>query len=870
MFRRRKPEDFQAELDAHLALEAEELSAEGLSQEDARAASRRALGNRTSAEERFFETRSWMFGQHLLRDLRFAIRVFRKEPKFSVLVVLGLALGIAVSTALFAFVDASAHGQGSGYRPPDEVPQPETYVSINRNGDFGEFPAPEFRRLQEHSASIAELTAESEPSSLVLGTPTASAEAEEAMARFESANFLTIRGFHPALGRTFSEDETRAPLAVLSHSFWQRRFGGDPSVVGQTILLNNHPVTIIGVAPPRFHAADTADLFLPIDLDGLLPSNPAFMLNARLRPGTRLPQLQAEIQALTASFEEANPAASSARDAPPGATVPKISVFLGDAPPEAARQKAEIVFALDLAIAMILLIACSNLASLLLARASVRRRELGVRLSLGASRARLVSQFLTESLLLSICGGLLGILLSTWLSKWLVGSFPGLYFHINDAVLLYGLLLALVTGVSFGLGPALAVTKTNLADALHSGGAAGTEASTLKVGSRRNLLVVIPVALSLMLLIGAAVLVRGIQTHGFLDASFDMSRVIGVSFRLKDQGYDDARAQRFREQMLERFSALPGVASVALTDDAPFFPGTCQVAAPAPVPGSFPICHRVSPEIFQTIGLRILRGRPFSSADRAGAAPVAIVSQRLADQFFAGKDPLGQSLQTVTGTIFTVVGIAENITHGAGPIPGFPAAYIPITQDPASSTISSRAISRMEIVVRATANSSSILAELHQAVRAADPTLWVGIQTVEDSLSRIFNGAHTTILVLGILGVLVLLMAAAGIYALLAYSVSRRTREIGIRMALGARHREILTLVMRRTLILIAWGIGCGLLGALALGRILTALVLKTPPPDVLTCIGVALALAAASLLASFLPARKALRVNPVEALRSE
>jgi macrolide transport system ATP-binding/permease protein len=900
MWWRRKPEDFQAELDAHLALEADELRAEGAS--DADVAARRALGNRTSVEERFFESGRWMFGQHLLRDLRFATRVLRKEPKFSVLTILGLALGIAVSTALFTFA-SSVQDRGTGIRVQDQVRDPATYISIDRSEAtfLADYSYSEYRSFQDHLTpgmerrvrsivTVDQITADSEPYGLVLSGPvlsntalgTPSSEAEQVLVRFESANFLAVRGFHAELGRAFSEEEERigAPVALLSRQLWQQRFGEDPGVLGQTILLNNHPATVIGVADARFHAADSHAVFLPLGMRTALindgdwlhdPQKHWLMINARLRPGIALPQAQAAIQSLGRSFDETDPASDP--------NLKRNIAYQGVLAPRMRRERDEIILGVDLGVSMILLIACSNLASLLLARAAVRRRELGVRLSLGASRARLVCQLLAESLLLSTLGGLLGILFSTWLSQWLLSFFPAqsLTFQTPDhSVLLYGLLLSLVTGFSFGLGPALAATKTNLAQALHAEGMASLNVDSLYTGwSRRNLLVILPLAGSLMLLIGSALSAGGAASVSNVTTSFDASHVIGLTFRLKDQGYDDSKAAQFRQDLRDRVSTLPGVASAALTDSSPLFGGSCQIQNPPPLPNAYPACHRVSSEFFETLGLRILRGRPFLPSDRAGAPPVAVVSQSFAEKYFpaepASENILGQRIQSASGTFFDIVGVAADLTErGVGPMPVFPTVYIPSGQEKNTSPAQPAGLARTDILVRAKGDPAPVIAELRQAVRAADPSLWVSIQTIPEYFERMLGPARSTAFILSSLGALVLLMASVGIYALLAYSVSQRTREIGIRMALGARNREILALVMRRTIVLIAWGIALGLAGALALGKILASLVLKTKPPDTLTCIEVAALLAAVSLLASYLPARKALRVNPVEALRCE
>lgn len=385
--------------------------------------------------------------------------------------------------------------------------------------------------------------------------------------------------------------------------------------------------------------------------------------------------------------------------------------------------------------------------------------------------------------------------------------------------------------------------------------------------SRRNLLVVVPLALSLMLLIGSAILIRASQSATAVSLSFDPSRVIGLSFRLGSQGYDDAKVKQFQEDLRDRVATVPGVAASAFTDTFFMFGGTCNVQG---VQGA--ICHAVSPGFFETTGLSVLQGRPFLPSDRAGSSPVAIVNREFVRRNGPEGNPVGRRIQTTEGPV-EVVGVANDLSYAqhVGVFVPLPTVYLPLDQSkPLSQSVSGPRLFDMQFLVRVNGNSAAIKKELREAVRAADPALWTRAQTVQEYLDQITGNGRPVIWMVAGLAALVLLMAAVGIYALLAYSVSRRTREIGIRMALGACDSEILMLVMRRTLVLIGWGIACGLAGALALGRILAAVVLKTEPPDVLTCVVVALTLTAASLLASFIPARKALRVNPVEALRSE
>ncbi|HUP03334.1 MAG TPA: ABC transporter permease, partial [Bryobacteraceae bacterium] len=689
MWRKRKPEDFQAELDAHLQLEADELRADGAPDPDL--AARRALGNRTSAEERFYEGSRWMFGQHLLRDLRFALRVLSKEPKFSILTILGLALGIGVSTAIFGLVNSAKVPHGSGFRSADPARDPSTYVSIDRSSDYpATFSYPEYRYFQDHATAVSDITAESDAASLILGPISKAADGEEVVARFESANFLSVRGFQPALGRSFSpdEDKTAAPVALLSYSFWQTHLGSDPAIVGKNAVVNDHPVTTIGVTDPRFHASDSAELFLPLGLQPLLldqsgigSDGTTLMLNGRLRPGVSIAQAEAEAEAdlLATAFDRASPAKESTGKAPPRMINPAPIVYRGSISPKMQRQNAELMLAVGLAVGMILFIACSNLASLLLARSTVRRRELGVRLSLGASRSRLIGQLLTESLLLSITGGVLGIVLANWLGRGMLLALPsasGISFQLDGRVLGFALLLSLLTGFSFGLGPALAATKMDLARALHSSGLHGELDTAAKIGwSRRNLLVVVPLALSLMLLIGSALLIRAAQSTAAVSLSFDPSRIIGLSFRLSSQGYDEAKAKQFELDLRDRVATIPGVASSAITDMFFMFGGTCNAQ------DVYGACHFVSPSFFETIGVSILRGRGFLPSDHAGSPPVAIVNREFVRRNWPDRDPVGQQIQTGQGSV-EVVGVANDLAYAqhVGIFPPSPTVYLPLDQ----------------------------------------------------------------------------------------------------------------------------------------------------------------------------------------------
>jgi predicted permease len=699
------------------------------------------------------------------------------------------------------------------------------------------------------------------------------------------------------MGRTFSaveEQEAGMIVAMLSYRSWQRRFGADPAMLGRTITLNAHPLTIVGVADARFGQGDPSDFYLPLGAQPLLlgtgdwlhdPSETWLMLDARLRPGVQLRRAAAELDVLSAAARQRRPPIAG-ESGGPGAMI----LTPGGDNPIKARTLRTIVITVMIAVSMILLIACSNLANLLLARAVVRQREIGVRLSLGASRARLIAQLLTESMLLALAGGALGLVFSHWLANALMAmsSAPGFDFElkIEPAVMLYAIALSAATGLSFGLAPALAATRTNLAQAMHSEGLPLAALSkSRRVWSARNALVIMPLAVSLMLLLGAGIAVRRAQGSYLKGPQFDASRLIAASFRLNMQGYDQARTLQFQEDFRQRIASMPGVTSVALATAMPlsntvgWLPLAVEgkeSAAPEQVPHAD--YNVISPGYFQTVGAPIVRGREFTAADREGGSPVVMVNQDFRRSYWPDEPDeaaIGKRirLKSGAGPYFQVVGVAPDL-QDADSRANFvrPMAYIPSAQ-------STLFLSGMKIdppayqasfLARTAGDPAPVKNLIRQQAHAIDASLRATIETVQESLDGRLGPLRTILMLLSALGGLALLMASVGIYAILAFAVSQRTREVGIRAALGARRSEIVTLLMRRTVVLIAWGIGLGLAGAIVLTRIFARMMTQVGELDAATCIAVSAFLAAVALLASYLPARKALRIDPAQALRCE
>jgi predicted permease len=884
--RKRNQSDFQAEIEAHVQLEADQFQAAGMNRAEAEAAARRAFGNRARAEERFYESGRWLWLDHLARDLRFAVRLLAKDRVFSVLAILGLALGIGINTAIFTSIDTTVHANQA------QAQDPKSYVGITEIAD-GHFPEDysylEYSYFRDRATTLRMVSAES-GRNLFLLIPPSGGEAQVAQGRFESASFLAAMGLKPAIGRTFTaaeEQDGATPVAMLNYRSWQRRFGGDPAVLGRTIRLNAHPLTIIGVADARFGQGDASDFYLPLGAQPLLVGGGNWLrddaerwlrLGARLRPGVPIERATAELQLLAGALQLASDENS----------VPvEITLTPGGVNPFKSKWLLALVFTVVIAVSMILLIACSNLANLLLARAAVRQREIGVRLSLGAGRGRLIAQLLTESMVLAFCGGALGLVFSHWLPNVLAAaaSVPGLELDlkITPAEMLYAIGLSVAAGLSFGLAPALAATRTNLAQAMHGEGLPAAALSrSRRIWSARNVLVIAPLAASLMLLLGAGIALRRAQLDYAKGPEYEASRLVSASFQLNMQGYDQTRTLEFQEEFRQRISTMPGVTSVALATTMPpsigigWLPLSLE-GKPAAWPGDVPHAgyNVISAGYFQTLGARIVRGREFTPADRESSAPVVMVNQDFARRSWPEDDAVGKGirLKSKEGGYFQVVGVAPDLQDANSPDNRVvPMVYIPYPQSAVffSGMKTDAPPYQVSFLARTAGDPAAVKNLIRQQAHAADASLHTTVQTARESLDERLVPLRIISVLLSGLGGLALLMAAIGIYAILACTVSQRTREIGIRVALGARRGEIIAQLMRRMAVLIAWGIGLGLGGAIVLTRVFARFPFKLGELDGTTCLAVSAFLAAVALLASYLPARKALRVDPVQALRCE
>lgn len=801
-----------------------------------------------------------------LQDLRYASRALLKHRNFTVAALLTLALGIGINTGIFTLLYSVA------FRPLP-VKDPDSVVSVFQNFE-GEFSRqvegnvellsyPEYLNYRDRVNGFSGLLASAD-TGLFLGSD----NVERINGLLVTDNYFSLLGGTSALGRTFFDKECQAPLqcpfAVISHDFWQQRFGSDQNVIGSSLTLNRQNFTIIGVAARDFRGAEISvpDVWIPVTMEPAvkpdskllpLPNCSWLTVFGRLKDGVSVPQVQAEMQLVAAQMDHEYPGRRSVVNVMPGS-------YLNS--PEARSKGTPIAILVIAAVALVLLIACANVSNLMLARAAARRKEIAVRLALGASRWRLIRLLLTESLLLAILGGVAGLLLAFWLPPIVLSALPesGLDINLNPntTVFAYAFLVSLITGVIFGLAPAIESTKSNLIVALRTTGSR----PRVTRSHLRNLLVIGQVAVSLVLLIGAGLLVRGLQQAQSADLGFDQKNLLVLSLDRATQDQAEARQATLYTQLSERLKVLPGVESVSLAGVVPFAgvrEAAIEIEGHEATTGSALSVNTniVSPEYFRTLGIPIQRGRPFSEADALSQS--AVISQAMANRFWPGADPIGKRFKETGGTSYEIIGVAADISSKrVGQLDG-PLFY---------TLASPRELTGLSFVLRTNGNQAA--SALKELGRSLDRDAVVTVEPLEENVRRMLEPERMGAWFAATVSLLALLIAATGVYGMLSYHVAERISEIGIRMALGAQKRNVLMLIVGDGMKLAGIGTVIGIVTAIALTKVMNTLVFGVVSTDAATFAVVSIGALAVAFFACYIPAHRATKVDPLVTLRNE
>ena len=868
MFRcKRKDGDFHYEIESHIQLETERLREQGLSEEDARAAARRAFGNVTQAQERFYESCRWLWWDHLWQDIRFGLRMLRKSPGFTAVAVLTLALGIGANTAIFSLIDQAV----LRWLP---IKSPEQLFELRPD-----FLIPEYEKMAARTQSFSEVSA-SDIGPMIIGID---GVPEYIWGKFVSGSYYSMTGIRAILGRgiTPHDDQPASPLVcVLSQDYWKTRFGSSRAVLGKTITLKRIPFVIVGVAP-EFDRGAAVALMVPMTthLQLAMKDNDTVDMIGRLKPGLSEKQASAE---LTLVYRQILAAAAGSKPTPAEQrriqeeTVQLIPAGRGGL----HRFSIELRIAAA-AVGMVLLIACINVGNLLLARGTTRQREIALRLAIGAGRKRIIRQLLTESILLALLGGFLGLLLAWWGGQLLSSLISGNTTPVSPdpRVLGFTAALSLVTGIGFGLLPAMRATRTNLTPALKASGS-GFGGSLLGAGGMRwgigKGLVISQIGLCLTLLLGAGLLMQSLVKLSKVDVGFDREKVLLMGVGPTMVGYDVPHENSLYWQLLDRLNALHGVQTASLSR-LQLFSGYWGRSVWIPGQATDTTeeirvsCNTVAPRFFATMGIPLLLGRDFTPADSATAPKVVIISESMAQHYFRGENPIGKHFQfTDENTVnVEVVGVVKDILtkfrQEEDTRRSARAAYIPFTQAP--PTLTGQAV----VEVRPAENPSAVAAAMHEAAQKLDKDLPVGaVETQNEVVSDSLGEQRSLTQLTAALGLLALLLASIGLYGTMSHAVSQRTKEIGIRMALGAERHNVLRMVLREGMVLTLAGISVGIVLGAALTRLISSQLYGLSATDPLTFLAVSLLLSGVALLAGYIPARRAMKVDPMVALRYE
>jgi predicted permease len=814
-----------------------------------------------------------------IQDLKFASRMLRKSPGFTLVVVLTLALGIGANTAIFSMVDSFL------LRPlpvKDGKQLVDLAMQMNKGPVQSQFSIPEYRDLQSQTNEAFDGVF-----GYMLGLDgiSVNGHAERILTEYVTGNFFSVLGIKPALGRFVlpGEGDSRGadPVIVLGYAYWKDHFGGNPDVVGMKVSLDGIPMTIVGVAPKGFTgvwALANPQAYLPVGMG--LTQNPAdFMTNrgyrnlgvlARLRPGMTIAQADSSLAVIAQRFSQDHP------DVEKSMSINSYSE-LRSRPDPNPENPLVLISTLFLGLSTIVLVlACVNVANILLVRATIREREMAIRAALGAARSRLMRQLLTESILLATLGGAAGILLGAWGSA-VAGSIRvgtelpvNLDFSLDWRIFAFAFGAAMLTGLIVGAVPAIRIARANLSSILHEGG------RTVAGGRHRvrSVLVAAQVAGSLMLLIIAGLFARSLQRAQKLDLGFNPKGVVNFNLDPAEIGYDETRGLAFFKTLIERVRELPGVESASLTTAVPmgYFNNADTLTIegfdqPAGQSAPYAVYGLITSEYFHTMQIPLLRGRIFTDADDKNAPRVAIVNETMVKRYWHGVDPIGRQFRLAADVAHpvTVVGVAKNARFGSGSGEIGPNFYMPVTQQYTGNSLTT-------LQVRSAAPSGEVIREVQQAITALAPDLPVfDVKTMTEALDTL-NGLliyKIGAVLAACMGVLGLILAVVGVYGVLSYAASQKTHEIGIRMALGARPLDILRMVFGEGLLIVGGGIVAGLAAAFACARLADSFI-TVSATDPVTYVTVTLLLAGVALAACWIPAHRSMRVDPMVALRHE
>ncbi|HEV2183177.1 MAG TPA: ABC transporter permease [Candidatus Acidoferrales bacterium] len=871
LFRRRQfDHDMDEEMRVHLELREKEYAQSGFSPEEAHMAARKNFGNALAIREVSHDSWGWAWLEHLAQDLRFAFRMFSKNPGFTAVAILTLALGIGANTAIFSVV------YGVLLQPLPYTDASRLVVLNETTPKVGTVSVsyPNFLDWRTESHAFSQMAAVHDVGFNLAGVT----QPENISGEAVSPNFLSMMGVRPFLGRDFNASEEKSgtpPVVLLSYELWQSHLGSDRDAIGRTITLDGRSFTIVGVLPPNFRSLDKTDVMLPIGVWATSNSGEAndrgdrgdMIVIGRLAPHVTFAQARMEMEGIAARLAKEYPATNDKF----GVALQSIrDSFVSDARPA--------ILVLFGAVMFVLLIACANVANLFLVRGAARTKEIALRMAFGASRSRIVRQMLTESFVLACLGGVLGLALAVAGIHGIARLIPmdmlsGATLNLNGAVLFFAAGVIVLAAFIFGLAPAMHSTRPDVQSELKEGGR--TASASAAQNKLRGALAIAEISLALILLICAGLMMRSLYKLMSVNPGFRPDRVLTMEMVLRTQQYSkDPAVLNFWQQVLGRVRALPGVESAATGTLVPLTGshsrGDITIEGMAlPTPGNFPHpdIHEVSPAFTSTLGIPLLRGRTFTEIDKQGTPLVGMVNARLAQQYWPNDDPLGKRFMfghpsTDPPKWITVVGVVGDTKLYGLANPSRLEVYISSLQYPGSD---------MNLVVKSRIDPAAMISAIRGAVASIDKNQPIfAISTMNQLVSDSVGTRRITLVLLGLFSALALVLAAIGIYGVISYSVAQRTHEIGIRMALGAQPVDVLRMVLKQGVKITFAGVAIGVMVSLGLTQLMSSLLFSVSTADPLTFAGVAILLVLVALLACYIPARRALRVDPMVSLRYE